>query len=329
MRYTSIRRVLFSMFLVVVCCSAVILEQPEARGQSSDLQTTMKFLQNTMTNLDALHTTVYLTNERGQTKQQQEIFEITSFNADAGACQISYSLTKPNSVDSEFAFDLKDVGTVRAATIEEMWREFAERVGRPNTTKTTDPPESVVDIMTNSSQEFSFYFVDGDLANSVAVALTRAVKLCGGQIGQSSASANAGQSAQDALVSNDGRTPNVSVYNTTTQPGPNARNLQYVQAVQQCARTQYENQGATLWVVNSCNIAITVEFTSDSGNTWGQVDVGPSHRTAVSTIAMGYSPQKDGTVYLFACPKGSQPVLPNGSYFLARNYKGQFRCAQQ
>ena len=81
--------------------------------------------------------------------------------------------------------------------------------------------------------------------------------------------------------------------------------------------------------MNSCNIAVTVEFTSDSGNTWGQADVGPSDRTEVRAFGIGYSPRKDGTVYLFTCPKGSQPVLPNGSPFLARNYRGQFTCAEQ
>jgi hypothetical protein len=103
----------------------------------------------------------------------------------------------------------------------------------------------------------------------------------------------------------------------------------FINGLPQCARTQYENQGATLWIVNSCNIAVTVELTSDSGNTWGQVDVGPSNRTAATIFGIGYSPRNDGTVYLFTCPKGSQPVLPNGSPFLARNYKGQFTCAQQ
>jgi hypothetical protein len=325
---TGICRVLFSAFLVLVFCSAVILEQTVARGQSSDLQTTLKLLQDKMTSLDALYTTAYLTNDRGQIRQFQEVFEITYFNADAGTCHISYDLTNPNSADTEFAFDLKDVGTVEAMTREQMIREVAAKSGH-HTTGTTDPPEFVVDvILTNSNQDFMFHFVDQDLANSVAVALTRAVKLCGGHIEQSSASANAGQSAQDALVSNDGRTPNISVYNTTNQPRQNSQGPQHVQPVQQCTRTQYENRGATLWISNSCNIAVTVEFTSDSGNTWGQVDVNPNSRTAASVFGMGYNPQKDGTVYLFSCPKGSQIALPNGNFFLPRNYKGQFNCVQ-
>jgi hypothetical protein len=116
-----------------------------------------------------------------------------------------------------------------------------------------------------------------------------------------------------------------------TAIAPNVANAssRFTSGVPQCTRTQYENQGATLWIVNSCNIPVTVEMTSDSGNTWGQVDVGPNNRVAASIIGIGYSPQKDGTIYLFTCPKGAQPVLPNGNAFLARNYKGQFTCAKQ
>jgi len=113
-----------------------------------------------------------------------------------------------------------------------------------------------------------------------------------------------------------------------TQP-PSTQGSKYIKGVPQCTRTQYDNQYARLWIVNSCNIAVTVEFTSDSGNTWGQADVGPSDRTEVRAFGIGYSPRKDGTVYLFTCPKSSQPVLPNGSPFLARNYRGQFTCADQ
>lgn len=122
---------------------------------------------------------------------------------------------------------------------------------------------------------------------------------------------------------------------TSTDPAtatsPNAANStsRFINGLPNCARTQYKNQNATLWIVNSCKVPVTVELTSDSGNTWGQVDVSPDNRTAASIFGIGYSPRKDGTVYLFTCPKGSQPVLPNGSPFLARNYKGQFTCAQQ
>lgn len=112
-------------------------------------------------------------------------------------------------------------------------------------------------------------------------------------------------------------------------PAGDTPSSHFVSGVPRCTRTEYQYQNATLWIVNSCNIPVTVELTSDSGNTWGQVDVAPGNRTAATMFGIGYSPRKDGTVYLFTCPKGFQPVLPDGSPFLARNYKGEFTCAQQ
>jgi hypothetical protein len=96
--------------------------------------------------------------------------------------------------------------------------------------------------------------------------------------------------------------------------------------VPQCTRTLYDS--GDLWIVNSCNIAVVVEFTSDSGNTWGTTNVGPSNRVMVESMGF-YDPRKDGTVYLFACPSESTAEMPNGSPWLPGNYKGQYTCAQQ
>jgi hypothetical protein len=101
----------------------------------------------------------------------------------------------------------------------------------------------------------------------------------------------------------------------------------FIKGVPQCATTQYQTQGvATLWIVNSCNIAVTVQLTSDSGNAWGQTDVGPSSRAAFAEAGIGYNPRTDGVLHLFTCPKGSDPVMPNGKPFWSRNYKGEFTC---
>jgi hypothetical protein len=290
----------------------------------------MKSLQDKMSNLGAFYSTAYFTNDAGRTRQVQKVFEITSFAADATACHISYSLTNPNKADSEFSFDLKDVGRIEVMTSEEKWQEVAIKAGHPNSTQTTDPTEYVVDvILRNSNQDFMFYFADQDEANSVADAMRRAAKLCGGQTDQPPGSGDVGQSSQEVQGSSIARNLNVTVDNNTNQPRSNSQGPQYIQGLSQCTRKQYESQGGILWIVNNCNVSVTVQLTSDSGNTWGQVDVSPNNRAAASTMGMGYSPRKDGTVYLFTCPKGSQPVLPDGSPFLARNYKGQFTCAQQ
>ena len=107
-----------------------------------------------------------------------------------------------------------------------------------------------------------------------------------------------------------------------------ASSPRFVRGLPQCTRTQYQSQGASLWLLNSCNVPVNVEFTSDSGNTWGQVTVvNAGSRVELTAIGIGYDPRKDGTVYLFTCPSGSQPVMPNGNAIPLRNYKGEFTCA--
>lgn len=104
----------------------------------------------------------------------------------------------------------------------------------------------------------------------------------------------------------------------------------YVEGMPQCARTQYEYQGASLFIVNTCNVPISVVYTSDSGNTWGEsVNVSPGSSTEVTAFGMGYNPQTDGRVWLYTCPNGTQPVMPDGNFFLPHNYKGAYSCAFQ
>jgi hypothetical protein len=101
----------------------------------------------------------------------------------------------------------------------------------------------------------------------------------------------------------------------------------FLSGLPQCTRTQYEP--GDLWIVNSCNVAVTVAFTSDSGNIWGlKPDIAPGARSNIASMGF-YNPQKDGRVYLFTCPKGASPVMPDGDPFSSlRLYKGQFTCKQ-
>jgi hypothetical protein len=151
------------------------------RPSGPSLQTIMKFLQDTIANRGPSNNTHYLSNDRGQTKQIEVIWEITSFNADAGGCHIAYSLTNPNSADSEFDFDLKDVDTIKAMTFEQSWDELAAKTGHSDTHARSDPPDFIVDVILTNSQDFMFHFADWDQANSVAAGLRQAVGLCGGQ----------------------------------------------------------------------------------------------------------------------------------------------------
>lgn len=146
------------------------------------LQSTMEFVQNTMSNMGRLDATMYLTNGLGRMSQTAQVFEITYFSADASTCHIAYRLSEPRSgMDSEFAFNLRDVATVTSKTFEQQWLDVAAKSGN-NTTATTIPSEFVVDVvLTDSDHDFMYYFVDQDVANQVSAALTRAARLCGAQ----------------------------------------------------------------------------------------------------------------------------------------------------
>jgi hypothetical protein len=100
----------------------------------------------------------------------------------------------------------------------------------------------------------------------------------------------------------------------------------FTNTIPQCATTQYEPQNGALWIVNKCNVAVVVEWTSDSGNSWGTVNIQAGGRQTAGQSGIGYS-RRDGRVYLYACPKDSTPVLPSGDPFIPRTYNGPYNCA--
>jgi hypothetical protein len=100
----------------------------------------------------------------------------------------------------------------------------------------------------------------------------------------------------------------------------------YDRGLNQCTRTQYDPSVAALYIVNSCNVAVTVDFTSNSGNAWGEANIGPNSRGSVATFGMGYDPRRDGAVWLFTCPKGDTPVMPGGNPWMSHNYRGDYLC---
>jgi len=100
---------------------------------------------------------------------------------------------------------------------------------------------------------------------------------------------------------------------------------QYVDGIPpgQCTRDEYT--AGNLWIINRCNKSVTVMWTTDSGNGWGTTDIGADGRQMVSAAGVGYT-RKDGRVWLFTCPQGAVPVMPNGSEISSTNYKGTFKC---
>jgi hypothetical protein len=119
----------------------------------------------------------------------------------------------------------------------------------------------------------------------------------------------------------------VSTSNAPQPPTAPSTTSSRVQSLGHCVGTQYES--GTLWLVNSCGVAVYVEVTSDSGSAWGAADVGPSSRAAFSVMGMGYDPKRDGRVWTFVCPQGSVAKMPDGNGWLPHNYKGSFFCSVQ
>jgi hypothetical protein len=115
------------------------------------------------------------------------------------------------------------------------------------------------------------------------------------------------------------------------QPYPQQQQQQanhYVEGYPQCVVHEYQTNGGTTYLINRCNMALTVKWTSDSGVSWGQTDIGPNARVMIASAGIGYS-RRDGNIWTFACPAGTQPVDVNGSPWLPNNYKGGYRCYQQ
>ena len=98
----------------------------------------------------------------------------------------------------------------------------------------------------------------------------------------------------------------------------------YTRPIPQCAHSQWDQTGATFYIVNSCNIRITVIFDSD-GEMWGETTIQAGERQA-QEINGAFSPTRQGVVSLFACPNDSQPVMPNGEQIWNRHYHGNYTC---
>lgn len=131
------------------------------------------------------------------------------------------------------------------------------------------------------------------------------------------------QTAQSSPTYSSPTAPRSPSYSVPAAPATTSTS-HIVAGLPQCARAQ--NEGNTLYIVNSCAVPVSVSFTSDGGNIWGKSDdIGPYSRSAVEILG-AYDPHKDGNVHLFTCPKGASPQLLNGSFAIPNTYNGGYRC---
>jgi hypothetical protein len=165
---------------------------------------------------------------------------------------------------------------------------------------------------------------------------------CTGGVASSQPDSGTGDQPQSAAPPSESNEPSISngALGTEAQQAPTPSSTpseseaqgatvssanRYVSGVPQCTVTQMDPQFSTLWIVNKCNIAVAVMWTSDSGNSWGMVNIQGGNRAMVSQSGIGYT-RKDGRVYLFTCPINTTPVLPNGNGIWSRTYKGEYTC---
>jgi hypothetical protein len=101
---------------------------------------------------------------------------------------------------------------------------------------------------------------------------------------------------------------------------PPQGNSGYVRPVPECGRQEFKDN--TLFIVNICDINVTVFYTS-SGDVSGGMLLGPGEhgRTGFSSEAV----QRVGGVDIYTCPGDATPLDLNGRA-MSTHYKGAYLC---
>jgi len=95
----------------------------------------------------------------------------------------------------------------------------------------------------------------------------------------------------------------------------------YVRSVTECGHAVYDKD--TLVVENSCDITVSITWTS-SGNVWGTaLNIGPGGHQ--STGSSRDDVNEAGGVETFTCPGDSTPVTGEGKP-IGTHYKGRYAC---
>jgi hypothetical protein len=91
--------------------------------------------------------------------------------------------------------------------------------------------------------------------------------------------------------------------------------------VPQCGNPQIEND--TLFIVNSCGIAVNVTFTSQ-GEVWGGMPIGPGQHA--QTGYSGEAVNRVGGVHVYTCRGYGSPVQPDGSPIISGYTGREYGC---
>ena len=160
-------------------------QQPERLTKDSTLQVTMKFIQDKLNSIGPVEYTARAhDSSSGHDWTNKFKDEVSRLVANPSVCRVYYhwftSVEEKVTMDKDIGFALYDVQKIRVLTREELFNSDNAAMGHASWTAKVDPRVYVL-IAERPGRENHFVFLDQDMANQVAKALTHAVQLCGGK----------------------------------------------------------------------------------------------------------------------------------------------------
>jgi len=162
---------------------------PPAGAQTNSgpsLAETMQFIQDKLNDIGKV---AYVTFRQdvsdGRTATYTRTSEISNVVADQNQCRISYDRKGTGGgktyKDENSVFSLRDVQDIVVRPWEQLETEYQAKNGYPNVIVTSNnPPITVLEVRRPHGEENVFLFIDANLADRVAKAMSHAVELCGG-----------------------------------------------------------------------------------------------------------------------------------------------------
>jgi len=158
---------------------------PRAEDDGPSLAETTKFIQRKLSELNKVNYLIYVhNNQNGIDYSESRVDELTSVQANAIVCTISYHWKTTNNGkindDQNYHFELKDVIAIDVLSGEQDQKETDTQQGHPEYSYRLDPPIFVLKVRRPNNILNAFAFYREDDANRTAKALNHAVELCGG-----------------------------------------------------------------------------------------------------------------------------------------------------
>jgi hypothetical protein len=159
-------------------------QEGERPSQGPRLEALMKYIQNT---LNAVGRVTYVSHghdgNNGHDWTNQFSDEASRMVANPSACRVNYHWKTTTDgrvvMDANVGFLLKDVQQIRGLTRLQYFNEQNLATGHPSWSAKVVPPVFVLVVQRPAHVENHFVFLDEELRNRTAKALTEAVELCG------------------------------------------------------------------------------------------------------------------------------------------------------